>query len=582
MAKQVATGPDPVEVGDGDHVLTTLWHRAGTEDGARAMLCRPEDGAWMPMTSDGLVERVRSVAAGLVAGGVSPGDRVAIMSPTRIEWTVADLAVLAAGAVVVPIYDTSSEDQARHILSDSAPVLAIVADDDTAELAGKAAPEGGSLQIVTMDGGGLDDLAEAGDDSHRDEVERRVSGLSGADVASIVYTSGTTGAPKGCVLTHRNLVWTARQTLHRLDGVVSRDDSTLLFLPLAHIFTRVVSYVCIEMGVQIGFARSLDDMPEDLRSFQPTFLLAVPRVFEKVFRSAQRQATGPKAKIFDLAVGIGTAWSRAERPGPHLRLGRVVADRLVYAKLRAGVGGAVRFCVSGGAPLDPHLGHFFRAAGIPILEGYGLTETSAPAAVNIPSEMKIGTVGRPLPGVSIRIGSDGEIQIAGENVLVGYHQNEETTEESFDGEWFLTGDLGEIDDDGYLSITDRKKELIVTASGKNVAPSPLEQRIAAHRLVANAMLVGDRRPFLGALVSLDPDELGDRDPDSEEVRQKVQEAIDDANRTVSRAESIRKFVVLDRDFNLEEDELTQTMKLRRTTIAEHFADEIDSIYADSR
>ena len=581
MAEQVATGPDPVRVGPDEHVLTTLWHRAGSEEGGRDLLWRPDDGGWVAMTADELVERVRSVAAGLVARGVSPGDRVAIMSPIRIEWTVADLAVLAAGAVVVPIYDTSSQDQAAHILGDSSPVMAIVADDETADLVGKAAAEGAAIDVVTMDGGGLDDLVEAAGDAHRDEVERRVAGLSGADVASIVYTSGTTGDPKGCVLTHRNLVWTARQTLHRLDGVVGPDDSTLLFLPLAHIFTRVVSYVCIELGARIGFARSLEDMPEDLRSFQPTFLLAVPRVFEKVFRSAQRQATGPRAKVFDLAVRVGTAWSRAARPWPHLWLGRAVADRLVYAKLRAGVGGRVRFCVSGGAPLDPDLGHFFRAAGIPILEGYGLTETSAPATVNIPTEMKIGTVGRPLPGVSIRVGDDGEVQISGESVLADYHQNAEATDESFDGEWLLTGDLGELDDDGYLTITDRKKELIVTASGKNVAPSPLEQRIASHRLVASAMVVGDRRPFLAALVTLDPDEVGEDERDDEEIRRQVQEAVDDANRAVSRAESIREFVVLDRDFSIREDELTQTMKLRRNTIAEHFADEIDSIYADS-
>jgi long-chain acyl-CoA synthetase len=584
MTERTVRGTEPVEVAASDHLLTTLWQRDAEHRLADApLLSRPRDGGWEAVSHHEVVERVRAVAAGLIAVGVEPGDRVALMSPTRLEWVVADLAILAAGAVAVPIYDTSSEDQCRAILADSSPRLAFAADDDLAKLLDAAGSAEGRLDdIVVFDDGGLGRLARAATDAHRDEVERRVAALRGSDLATIVYTSGTTGDPKGCLLTHRNLIWTARQTVHRLDGVLLPGDTTLLFLPLAHVFTRLVQYVALEAGVQVGFARSLDDLREDLQSFRPTFLLAVPRVFEKLFSAAQRQATGLRRPIFDFAVSSGEQWSTATDPSALLRVRRAVSDRLVYSRLRAAVGGNVRFCVSGGAALNPKLGHFFNAAGITILEGYGLTETSAPATLNTPSEMRIGTVGRPIPGVSIRTAPDGELLVSGGNVFGGYHRNEQATDEALDDGWLRTGDVGAIDDDGYVVITDRKKELIVTANGKNVAPAPLEQRIREHPLVANAMVVGDDRPFLSALVAIDTEQLAalGLQLDDPEVERQVQEAIDTANTSVSRAESVRVFRLLDRDFSQDEGELTHTMKLRRRAIAELHAEMIESIYAD--
>ena len=581
-----ATGPDPVRVDDGAHVLSTLFERDADSNEVR--LSSPVSDGWDDLTGADVVSHVRSVAAGLIAAGLAPGDRVALLSPTRWEWAVADMGILAAGGATVPIYDTASDDQIAHVIRDAEPRAAIVATERHAEVLREASGSRTSPDpIVVLDAGGLDSLANRAGHDEFDEVDRRVEQIRGDDVASLVYTSGTTGDPKGCILTHRNLVWTSRQVVHRLGDHVGPDDSTLLFLPLAHIFTRVVQFACIEAGARVGFARSIDDLPDDLRSFQPTFLLAVPRVFEKVVRSARREATGVRGVVFDLAERAGTAWSRSSRPGPHLRAARAAADRLVYTKLRAGIGGRVRFCVSGGAPLDQDLAHFFRAAGIPILEGYGLTETSAPAAVNTPEDLRIGSVGRPIPGVSIRIADDGEIQVRGESVFAGYHQLDDETASSFDDGWYRTGDLGEIDEDGYLMIGDRKKDLIVTAGGKNVSPGPLEQKVTAHRLVSNAVVIGDDRPFVALLVTLDDDErerLGlSGDPnDDGQVREAVSAAVEEANAGVSKAESIREFLVLDRDFSVEEGELTQTMKPRRATIAEHFADEIESLYASDR
>jgi long-chain acyl-CoA synthetase len=583
MTDRLTDGTEPCAVPETDHLLTTLW-RGPPHGRDPVILSRPRGDEWGSLTWTDLVDRVRAVAGGLVAHGIEPGDRVAIMSPTRLEWLIADLAVLAAGAVSVPIYDTSSEGQCRIILANARPRLAFVATADLAELLGDAAPSDRRLEdLVVFDDAGLGRLARDASSADLTEVDRRVAAIRGEDLATIVYTSGTTGDPKGCELTHRNLVWTVRQCLLRLDDVLEDTDSTLLFLPLAHIFTRVVMYVALERGLHVGFARSLDHLPEDLRSFRPTFLLAVPRVFEKVFRTAQHQATGLKAPVFDLAVRTGEAWAQSPQRSPLLRVQHLVSDALVYAKLRAAVGGKVRFCVSGGAALNPRLARFFQTAGITILEGYGLTETSAPATMNTPTELRIGTVGRPIPGVSIRMAEDGELLVSGGNVFVGYHRNTEATDDAFVEGWFRTGDIGTIDEDGYVLITDRKKELIVTATGKNVAPVPLEQRIREHPLVANAMVVGDGRPFLGAIVAVDVDELRSSglSLDDEEVRRQVQQAVDDANTAVSRAEAVRSFRLVGRDFSEHDDELTPTLKLRRRTILEHFADEIESIYVDS-
>ena len=583
MSERLAEGPAPCEVADSDHLLTTLW--AGPPAGTDPVLVsRPRGDDWGHLTWTDLLHRVRSVAGGLVAHGVAPGDRVAIMSPTRMEWLVADLAILASGAVAVPVYDTNSPDQCRSILANSRPRLAFVADPDLGALLTSTAPPDAPLEdLVVFDDAGLGRLARAATDDDLAEVDRRVGALGGDDLATIVYTSGTTGDPKGCELTHHNLVWTVRQVLSRMDGVLEDGDSTLLFLPLAHIFTRVVMYAALERGLHVGFARSLDHLADDLRSFRPTYLLAVPRVFEKLFRAAQHRAGGWRAPVFELAMRTGERWATTTRPSTALQLQHRLSDLLVYARLRAALGGRVRFCVSGGAALNPRLARYFQAAAITILEGYGLTETSAPATISTPDEMRVGSVGRPLPGVSIRVADDGELLVSGGNVFRGYHRDPAATAAVFDDGWFRTGDVGTIDADGYVSITDRKKELIVTANGKNVAPVPIEQRIREHPFVANAMVVGDGRPFLGALVALDAEELRATGlaPDDDEVRREVQRAIDAANAAVSRAESVRAFRLIRRDFTDHDDEVTPTLKLRRRVIVEHFAEDIEALYASS-
>ena len=588
-------GVKPADIAPADNLLTRLWQRGETSS---KEIVRYLDGdSWRGLTWGQLADRVQALAAGLIAGGVQPGDRVALMSPTRLEWTLADLAVLAAGGVTVPIYETSSPAQCGWILSDSGAKAAIAGGAEHAKALDQAREHAPDLgEIIVIDDGGLDELAERGSDAQRAEVRERSRAVSQDDLFSIIYTSGTTGNPKGCMLTHGNMLFAARQSEVVLSRMLAEDDSTLLFLPLAHVFARLVQFMCLESDVQIGYARSVDTLQEDLASFKPSFLLAVPRVFEKVFNGAQRKAgEGVKAKIFDFAVSAGREWSEAvnegRQPGFFTNAKRGLAGRLVYSKLRDAMGGRVRYCVSGGAPLAPHLAHFFHAAGVTILEGYGLTETSAPATVNTPEAMRIGTVGQPLPGVEVRVDADGEILIKGGNVFRGYFQNDEASREvlTADG-WFRSGDLGEIDEDGFCTITGRKKEIIVTAGGKNVAPAVLEERLKSHRLVSQAMVVGDDKPFIGALVTLDPDELQafakehelPDDPTEltqhDAVRAELDKAVAYANEAVSKAESIRKFEVLERDFELEREELTPTMKVRRSRVAANFAEALERLY----
>ncbi len=591
MPRAQAAGDAPVEVGRDQNLTTRLWERAGSAS-SKEILRYHADGSWRGMAWQELGDRVRRVAGGLIASGIKPGDRVALMSGTRLEWTVADLATLSAGAVTVPIYGTSSPKKCAWILSNSGATVAFAEGADHEKTLDEARDQAPDLQeIFVLDDGGLDALSELGGEEQRAEVLERSKSLSMDDLATVAYTSGTTGDPKGCMLTHGNILWTVRQTEVALEQMFGPEESTLLFLPLAHMFTRLIQFGCLEMDVRLGYARSLDQLPEDLQSFRPTFLLAVPRVFEKLFDSARREAQGPKRKIFDAAVRTAQEWSGADQPGLLTELKRTAADKLVYAKLRAAIGDRVRYCLSGGAPLSPHLAHFFHAAQITILQGYGLTETSAPATVDTPDGVRFGTVGRPLPGVEIAIADDGEILIRGANVFQGYYGNEQATQEALteDG-WFLTGDLGELDDEEYLTVTGRKKDLIVTAGGKNVVPSALEERIKSHRLVSQAVVVGDDRPFVGALITLQAealqafaDERGLSGPHSElakhqAVGDQVQKAVDHANEAVSRAESVREFVILERDFTEDRDELTPTMKPRRSVIAEHFAEEIEHIY----
>ncbi|MGO9143443.1 MAG: AMP-dependent synthetase/ligase [Streptosporangiaceae bacterium] len=561
-----------------------------------------QGGGWQDVTAGQFRAEVTALAGGLVRTGIEPGDRLGVMSRTRYEWTLIDYAIWAVGAVSVPVYETSSAEQVEWILSDSG-ARAIFAEtsrhQDIISTVRDRLPEIRDVWSVEK----LDELSATGRDVSDEELARRRGSRTADDLATIIYTSGTTGRPKGCELTHRNLLANARNAV---DGALPelfeiRDASTMLFLPLAHSFARIIEVACLERGAILGHWPDTATVAEGLQTFRPTFLLAVPRVFEKLFSTAQQQAAASRAKskIFAAAAGTAIAWSRAQpaagpgRAGAPLALRHALFDRLVYAKLRAAIGGQVRYAVSGGAPLGERLGHFFRGAGIMVLEGYGLTETSAAATVNKPGRNKIGTVGLPLPGVSVRIAEDGEILIAGPNVFPGYWHNEAATAEVLGADgWLRTGDIGALDDEGFLQVTGRKKELIVTAGGKNVAPAVLEDRLRAHPLVSQCMVVGDGRSFIACLVTLDADALDGwkqqhgkpasataadlaSDPD---LAAEIRAAVDEANKAVSRAESIRKFVILGSDFTEQSGHLTPSLKVKRGVVAKDYASDIDALY----
>ena len=563
-----------------------------------AMFARPEGDGWVDVSAAEFLADATALAKGLIAGGIAPGDRVGLMSRTRLEWTLADYAIWFAGGVTVPIYETSSAEQVAWILADSGAKGVFVETDAHAAVVSSVQAR---LPDVTatwvFDSGGLDALVDAGADVADDAVDAAHGGRTSADLATIIYTSGTTGRPKGCELTHANFTDLSRNAESSLWEVLHMENaSTLLFLPLAHIFARFIQALCVTTGVRMGHQPDPKDLLPALGSFQPTFILSVPRVFEKVYNSAEQKATAEgKGKIFAAAADTAIAWSRAQDtggPGLALRAKHALFDRLVYGKLRARLGGRVKYAVSGGAPLGERLGHFFRGVGLIVLEGYGLTETTAPSAVNVPSRVKIGTVGKPIPGCGVRVEDDGEICLSGVNVLRGYYNNPEATAAAIVDGWFRTGDLGELDDEGYLRITGRKKEIIVTAGGKNVAPAQLEDRLRAHPIISQAMVVGDQRAFVGALVTLDPEMLptwlanagkpamttaqAAEDPD---VLAAVQAAVDEANTTVSRAESIRKVTVLPVEFTEESGHLTPSMKLKRNVVLKDYEAEVEKLYA---
>ncbi|MFI6511392.1 AMP-dependent synthetase/ligase [Streptosporangium sp. NPDC050855] len=590
--------PVLVDVPSSANLTDTVFRRAEQEPGA-VVLRRKLGEDWSAVTAGEFRDQVAGVAKGLIAAGVEPGDRVALMSRTRYEWTVVDYAIWSAGAVSVPIYESSSADQVSWIISDSgAKAVFVELDAHEATVREGASELPGLKDVWLIEGGALEELTARGAEVSDDTLTERRTARQGADLATVVYTSGTTGRPKGCRLTHDNLLFTARNVaggpLERLFTVDGR--SALLFLPLAHVFARIIEVVLVETGTLLAHTPTMKNVGPDLQGFRPTFLLGVPRVFEKVYNTAEQKATAEgKAKIFRAAADTAVAWSRAESTGGAglaLRLRHRVFDRLVYRKLRAATGGSLWAAVSGGSALGERLGHFFRGVGIEVLEGWGLTETSAPSSVNIPGANKIGTVGKPFPGVTIGIGEDGEVLVKGRHVFDGYWNNDEATAEVIDeAGWFHTGDIGELDPDGYLSITGRKKELIVTAAGKNVAPGPLEDRIRAHPLVSQAMVVGDDRPFVAALVTLDVEALEQwktangrtgadlaalsSDP---EIVAEVQKAVDDANRTVSRAEQIKKFTVLDVDISEESGHLTPTLKVKRGVVMRDFAERVNALY----
>ncbi len=558
----------------------------------------PDGSRWTAMSAQAFDAAVVAAAKGLVARGVQPGDRVGIMSRTRYEWTLLDWAIWAAGAVPIPLYETSSAEQVHWILTDSAVSLLVVETSEHAAVVESVRAETPDLRdVLVIDDGAVDALTTDGADVPDEEIGRRRGLADLADVATIIYTSGTTGRPKGATLTHENFYVLSVNAVKGLHEVVSTPGArTLLFMPLAHVFARFVEVLVVAAGAVIGHTPDAKDLLADLGTFRPTFILSVPRVFEKVYNSSeQKAAAGGKGAIFHRAADAAIAYSRAldtpGGPGIALRLQHKVADVLVLSKLRTALGGQVEWAISGGAPLGERLGHFYRGVGLKVLEGYGLTETTAPATVNLPSRTKIGTVGPPLPGTGVRIAADGEIEVAGPHVFRGYHQNPTATAEAFDDGWFRTGDLGSLDDDGFLRITGRKKEIIVTAGGKNVAPAVLEDRLRAHPLVSQCVVVGDQRPFIGALITLDAEGLpgwlaahGHPEMDVAQARTHpavvaaIDAAVEAANSAVSRAESIRKYRLLDTDLTIANGYLTPKLSVKRNVVLKDFAGEVDALY----
>ncbi len=554
------------------------------------------------MTASQFKDEVIAVAKGLVAAGIEPGDRVALMSRTRYEWTLIDYAIWTAGAITVPVYETSSAEQAEWILSDSGARACFAETASYGDIIVSFRDRVPGLSHIWQIDSDLDSLRAAGADVGDEVITERAAAAGAADLATVIYTSGTTGRPKGCELTHENLLSDVRNAfLGPLTLIAGAEDpGTLLFLPLAHVFARIIQVGCIEGGIVLGHCADLTALLPALASFRPTFILAVPRVFEKVYNTAEQKAVSEKkGAIFGRAAEVAIAYSRAldapgGRPSFGLRAQHALFDRLVYRKLRAALGGRAQYAVSGGAALSERLCHFYRGIGVTVLEGYGLTETTAAATVNRPDRNKIGTVGLPLPGVGIKIADDGEILISGKNVFPGYWHNEAATKEAFaeDG-WLLTGDVGELDEEGFLKITGRKKEMIVTAGGKNVAPAVLEDRLRSHALISQCMVVGDGKPFVAALITLDPEALGPWKErhgkpadatiaslrDDPELVADVQAAVDDANLAVSRAESIRKFRILEVDFTQEAGQLTVKLGIRRSVLLKDFAADIDALYS---
>jgi long-chain acyl-CoA synthetase len=557
----------------------------------------PAAGAWEDVTASQFLAEVSAVAKGLIASGIEAGDRVALISRTRYEWTLLDYAIWFAGAVTVPIYESSSAEQIGWILGDSG-ARAVVAETPV-HLARIDEVRGGLADldhVWSIADHAVDDLTRLGDDITDDDLEKRRTAATPLDLATLIYTSGTTGRPKGCMLTHGNFMFELGVAVDELDRLFDTEDaSTLLFLPLAHVFARIIQVGCIKSRTRLGHSAEVKNLLPDLQEFRPTFILAVPRVFEKVFNTASQKATADgRGRIFDRAAETAIAYSRGldrGRPSLVVRARHAVFSRLVYGKLLDALGGECRYAVSGGAPLGDRLGHFYRGIGLTVLEGYGLTETTAALTANLPDAIKVGTVGRPLPGTAVRVADDGELLFRGGQVFAGYWHDEAATAEALERDgWFHTGDVGEVDDEGFVRITGRKKEILVTAGGKNVAPAVLEDRLRAHLLVDQCIVVGDGQPFIAALVTIDREafptwadthgksgsvaDLVD-DPD---LLAEVEAAVEDANKAVSRAESIRKFTILPDEWTEEGGQLTPSLKLKRNVVMRELKDEIAALY----
>ena len=577
--------------------LTDLIADRAKNEPNRITISRPLGDGWQPMTALQLEEEIRAAAKGLVAAGIKVGDRVAIMARTRYEWTVLDFAIWYAGASVVPIYETSSAEQVQWILSDSGAVGVIVETPILKEFVTPVLPAH-TKHIWVMTEDVLPSLRKSGANISDEDIDQRRKSPTPNTLATLIYTSGTTGRPKGVQITHSNFLAECGNVVEAASDLFKKPGgSTLLFLPVAHVFGRMVQIGSIHAGLHLAHCSDpVGRLPQDLASFKPTFVLAVPRIFEKIYNGAEAKAEAAgKGKIFRKAADVAIAYSESKDKGrtpPLLSLKHALFDKLVYSKIRAGMGGAVEAAISGGAPLGARLGHFYRGVGITILEGYGLTETTAGATLNLTNNLRIGSVGRPIPGTSVKIAEDGEVLISGPIVMSGYWQNDGANAEVFDGAWFKSGDLGRLDEDGFLYITGRKKEIIVTAGGKNVAPAVLEDRLRAHPLVSQCMVVGDNQPFIASLITIDQDMLKGwiasngksgatletlrNDPDLIAV---IQTAVDEANKAVSKAESIRKFTILPVDFTIAGGQLTAKLSLKRHVIAEQFGAEISALFA---
>src|SRR3954451_11756964 len=592
--------PASFEVADHDNIVSSVYAHE-RDDPDHVIFQRLVDGHWTDVTAAQAADQIRGVALGLIAEGVAAGDRVAVFSATRYEWPIIDFAILSVGVLTVPIYETSSVEQVRHVLSDSSAVLVFAETDAHADKIEHLAEELPELRkVLRIDSSGpsaLDELTEAGGSVDRGELDNRLSGIKSTDPATLIYTSGTTGKPKGCQLTHSNLVYEIRGAKAAFPTLLDKGERLLVFLPLAHVLARALTIAAFANKVTLGFTSDIKNLVPMFGVFKPTLVVSVPRVFEKVYNTAEQNARKDgKGKIFEIAANAAIEFSKAQdagRPGILLRARHAVFDRLVYGKLRAALGGHCGAAISGGAPLGARLGHFYRGVGLTIYEGYGLTETSAAITVNQIDGLKVGSVGKLVPGNSMRLEDDGELLVKGGVVFSGYWHNDEETKAVFSDGWFHTGDLGAIDDDGFLTIIGRKKEIIVTAGGKNVAPAIMEDKLRAHPLISQAMAVGDAKPFVAALITIDPEAfpgwkqrngkdanatVGDlaSDPD---LMAEVELAIKEANEAVSKAEAIRKFRILPVDFTEDTGELTPTLKVKRKVVAQKFASDIEALYA---
>lgn len=588
----------PLVVSDTNSNITDLLVDRATATPKLPLFALDSSSGYQNVSAQDFLAEVKALAKGLIASGIQPSQAVAILSHTRYEWTLMDFAIWFAGGVSVPIYETSSASQMEWILSDSDCVALFAENSEHVQRFEQIKASVPLVRtVMTFEGNDLEELKRRGKEISDETVEQRRKISKLHELATIIYTSGTTGKPKGCELSHRGFVELSKNATLDLKDVVVAGRSTVLFLPLAHVFARFVEVLCVHGGIRVAFQPDTAKVANTFESFKPEFILAVPRVFEKVYNSAEQKAeAGGKGDIFRKAAAVAIAWSEAldtkKGPSTKLALQHFVFDKLVYKKIRAAMGGKLQYVISGGAPLGTRLGHFFRAIGVIVLEGYGLTETTAPATISRPATLKIGKVGQPLPGTGVKIATDGEIWTNGHNTMLGYWRNEKATAEVLQDGWFATGDIGTLDDEGYLAITGRKKELLVTAGGKNVAPALLEDPLRSHPIIGQAVVIGDNLPFISALISLDPEMLpvwlknhGGDNTTAISAASKlpvviaaVQKAVDEVNSQVSKAESIRKFVIIDSELSEASGHLTPSLKIKRNVVISDFAWAVDEIY----